>query len=337
MNFKRKLAVLTFGLLFLISGCSEKHYFEPEEIKGHIQYDGELPAEIVEVGFAGATLKNGQVITESGLEEYYLPKDYRYINSYKDLVVAVGDCKPNIIYNKESGKIIELKLKRRIVAAMFIPDSTRLVFVLEGNSYGIYDYSEQKVVAKYRSDKAITADMRIANPIMLADLIIVPTLDGKLIIMQKGSGKRVREIIVGKGENFNNAIFLKIVGSRLIAATPHRIISVSSKVMDAQNIEIRDIVLVDKAIFILSADGTIYKCDESLKILDKKKFPFAHYVGAIYGKLLYIVEKEGYIISLDSNLTKVDVYRIADEIDDWFYSTKDTFYYEKYFFKLHQQ
>jgi len=336
MSGFKKIIPLIIGFLLFASGCSDKNYYQPKDIKGRIQYDGELPAEIVEVGFGGATLKNGQVITQKGLQNFHLPKDYYFVNSYEDLVVASGDCKPNIIYNKKSSKIIELKLKRRIVAAMFIPDTTKLVFVLEGNSYGIYDFKEHKIVSKYNSDKAISADIRIANPISLEDLILIPTLDGKLVVLNRKNGKRVREIVVGKGEEFNNVIFLKVIGNRLVVATPHRIISVSPKIMDSQNIEIRDVLFVQDGIYILSKDGTIYLCDESLKILAKKKLPFAHFVGAIYGEFIYVVEKEGYIIALDLNLASVNVFETPDKIENWFYSTKDTFYYEKYYFKLHQ-
>jgi len=330
------MKVVFLMISFLFFGCSDKNYFSPENIQGRIQYDGELPAKIVEVGFGGATLQNGQVITQNGLQNFHLPKDYYYINSYEELIIASGDCKPNIIYNKKSGKIIELKLKRRIVAAMFIPDTTKLVFVLEGNSYGIYDFKEHKIVSKYNSDKAISADIRIANPISLVDLILVPTLDGKLVILNKSDGKRVREIVAGKGEEFNNVIFLKIIGDRLVAATPHRIISVSPKIMDSQSIEIVDVLFVQNGIYILSKDGTIYLCDESLKILTKKKLPFAHFVGAIYGDFIYLVEKEGYIIALDLNLESANIFETPDKIEDWFYSTKDTFYYKKFYFKLRQ-
>jgi len=337
MNLQNKIVVLAFGFLFFLSGCSEKHYFEPEDIKGRIQYDGELPAKIVKVGFAGATLENGQVITQKGLQNYRLPKDYHFINSYNDLVVAAGDCKPNIIYNKKRKEIIKLNLKRPIVSALIIPETTKLAFILEGNSYGIYDFKEHKIVLKYRSDKAISADTRIANPIILSDLILMPTLDGKLVILNKKDGKKVREIIVGKGEYFNNIIFLKIIGNRLVAATAHRIISVNPKIMNTQNIEIRDVLFVKGGIYILSKDGTIYLCDESLKILAKKKLPFAHFIGAIYGEFIYVVEKEGYIVALDLNLVSANIFELPDEIDDWFYSTKDTFYYGNHFFKLHQK
>ena len=320
---------------FVGTGCSEKNYFEPENVQGSVPYDGELPAKIVEIGYAAATLANGQVITKEGLQSYRLPKDYRYVAGAGPLVAAAGDCKPDIVYNTETNETLELDLPRRMVAALFIPGSDTLAFVLEGNSYGLYDYRRKKLIAKYTSDPAITADIRIANPIMLDQLVLVPTLDGKLVILNKTTGGKIREIVVGKGEEFNNIIYLNVIGNRLVAATPHRIISVSPKIMDAQSMEIADVVFVDDAIYVLAKDGTIYHCDVDLKILDSRKFPFAHFVGVIYGEFIYVVEREGYIIATDSVLSTANVFRLPDRIDDWFFNTSDSVYYDKYYFKLH--
>jgi|GEM_PF-247366 len=327
--------LLLGGFVLLATGCSEKNYFEPKEIQGSVQYDGELPAKIVEIGYAAATLENGQVITKEGLQSFKLPKGYRYIAGAGPLVAAAGDCKPNIVYDTDTNETIRLDLPRRMVAALFIPGSDTLAFVLEGNSYGLYDYRRKKLIAKYTSDPAITADIRIANPIMLDQLVLMPTLDGKLVILNKTTGGKIREIVVGKGEEFNNIIYLNVIGNRLVAATPHRIISVSPKIMDAQSMEIADVVFVDDAIYILAKDGTIYHCDVDLKILDSRKFPFAHFVGVIYGEFIYVVEREGYIIATDPMLSMANVFKIPDRIDDWFFTTTDAFYYDRYYFKLH--
>ncbi len=334
---RRTFWALLLGLAaLLVTGCSEKNYFEPEEIQGSVQYDGELPGRIVEAGYAAATLDNGQVITREGLQSYRLPEGYYYVTGSGTKVVAAGDCKPNILYDTVSHETAKIDLSRRIVAAMLIPDSTKIAFVIEGNSYGIYDYKEGKVVAKYDSDPAITADIRIANPIMLEKLVLIPTLDGKLIILNKENGAKVREIVVGSGEEFNNVIFLKVIGNRLVAATPHRIISVSPRMMDAQQMEIGSVLFVDDAIYILAKDGTIYHCDVDLKILHTRKFPFAHFVGAIYGEFIYVVEREGFIIATDPILSVANVFELPDRIDDWFFTTPDAFYYEKYYFKLNR-
>ena len=320
--------------LLSFSGCSERNYFEPQELKGSVQYDGELPADIVETGYAGATLANGQVITKKGLQSWRLPKGYRYINRQGPLVIAAGDCKPNILYNLDTNQTVKIDLPRRIVAASLIPESDNLAFLIEGNRYGLYDYKKGKIVALYDSDKAITADIRIANPIMLDQLVIVPTLDGKLVIMNKETGAKIREIVVGEGKEFNNVIYLHIIGNRLVAATPHRIISVSPRIMDSQSMEISDVIFIDDNIYIFAKDGTIYHCDTDLKILGSKKFPFAHFVGVIYSDFIYALERQGYIIATDPELSMANVFQFPDKIDTWLFTTPDAIYYDKYYFKL---
>ncbi len=335
----RSIALLLSFLLFAFSvnGCSEKNYFEPSRIDGVVEYDGELPAPIVETGYRSATLANGDYITSSGVQSARLPDGYRYIAGSGDLVVAAGDCKPNILYDTKNSKSTEIALPRRVVAALFIPDTEKIAFLLEGNSYGIYDYAKNEVVVKYESDRALTADIRIASPMMLENLILIPTLDGKLVILSRESGAKVREIIVGKGDEFNNVIFLDVIGERLVAATPHRIISVSPKLMDALDMEISDIVFVKEGIYILSKEGVVYRCDNELKILNSKKFPFAHFVGAIYGEFIYLIEREGYVIATDTELSGAHVFKIPDRIESWFFATKDTLYYDRYYFKLHRE
>jgi hypothetical protein len=331
----RLLSLFLLVLFALLGGgCSEKNYFEPTDIKGRVQYDGELPGKIVEIGYAGATLDNGQVITENGLQSFRLPEGYRFIARSGPLVAAAGDCKPNIVFNIDTNATIEIDLPRRMVAAMFIPDTRKIAFVIEGNRYGIYDYEARKTVAIYTSDPAISADIRIANPMMLDQLVLIPTLDGKLVILDRENGNRIREIIVGKGEEFNNIIYLNVIGNRLVAATPHRIISVSPKIMDAQAMEIADVIFVGDAIYILAKDGNIYHCDVDLKILHSRKFPFAHFVGAIYGEFIYVIEREGYVIATDPILSVDNVFELPDRIDTWLYTTSDAMYYDRYYFKL---
>ncbi|MCF6201472.1 MAG: hypothetical protein L3J42_05060 [Hydrogenimonas sp.] len=327
--------LLVFAIL--AAGCSEKNYFEPSKVDGTVKYDGELPAPIAEIGYKSATLENGMVVTEDGLQSFKLPTGYRFLAKEGDLVVSAGDCNPNIIYDIRSKESIELKLPRRAVAAMFIPDTKRIAFLLEGNSYGIYDYEKSETLVKYESDKALTADIRIASPMMLENLVLIPTLDGKLAILSRDSGMKVREIIVGKGEEFNNVIFLDVIGDRLVAATPHRVISVSPKLMDALDMEISDILFIKDGIYILSKEGTVYRCDSELKIVGSRKFPFAHFVGALYGESIYLIEREGYIIATDSDLSNAHIFKIPDRIDNWFFAAKERLYYDRYYFELHQE
>jgi hypothetical protein len=331
------LVSLLLALFTLIStGCSEKNYFSPKKVDGKIVYDGTLPAKIVEVGYHSATLENGEVITDKGVSSYHVPKGYRYITQSGNLVVAQGDCRPTILLNTETNSSETINLGRPLVAGLLMPEDNMLAFLIEGNSYGLYNYKERRVVAKYRSDTALTADIRIASPILLDQLLLIPTLDGKVVILNRHTGAKIREIIVGKGEVFNNIIFLNILGNRLVAATPHRIISVSPKLMDAQVMEISDVLFMKDSIYILSKDGTIYHCDTDLKIVESKKFPFAHFVGAISGEFIYLIEKEGYVIAITPDFSSYHILKLPEKIDGWFLATKDRLYYDQYYFKLHR-
>jgi hypothetical protein len=95
------------------------------------------------------------------------------------------------------------------------------------------------------------------------------------------------------------------------------------------------VVFVDDAIYILAKDGTIYHCDVYLKILHSMKFPFAHFVGVIYGEFIYAIEREGYVIATDPILSVDNVFELPDRIDKWLYTTSDAMYYDRYYFKLH--
>jgi len=77
---RSSLLILVLAIFaFTVGGCSEKNYYEPSRIEGTISYDGELESPIAEVGYLGATLNNGGVITTEGMEEYRLPEGYRFV------------------------------------------------------------------------------------------------------------------------------------------------------------------------------------------------------------------------------------------------------------------
>ena len=69
-------------LLFLISGCGSKYYFEPkdEEVKDSVAYSDSLPSDIIFITRDGATLANWQFITKySQNPEATLPKNGGYL------------------------------------------------------------------------------------------------------------------------------------------------------------------------------------------------------------------------------------------------------------------
>ena len=78
-----------------------------------------------------------------------------------------------------------------------------------------------------------------------------------------------------------------------------------------------------------------------LKVLKEKKFPFARFLGAIYGKYIYAVEKEGYLIATDVNLVTSNVFKfsapfygMSSSFDGFLFTSGDSIFYDNKQFKL---
>ncbi|HOI83382.1 MAG TPA: hypothetical protein PKW30_03645, partial [Campylobacterales bacterium] len=94
-------------------------------------------------------------------------------------------------------------------------------------------------------------------------------------------------------------------------------------------------------IYIFTKDGRIILTDTDLKVLKEKKFPFARFVGVIYGKFIYAIEKEGYLIATDVNLASSNVfqfsapfYGMSSTIEGFVYTSGDSIFYDNKQFKL---
>jgi len=165
-------------------------------------------------------------------------------------------------------------------------------------------------------------------------LIIFPSLDGKLIIVGAKSGKIIKNVVVGDEKFFGNIIYLNVLGNRLVAATKKRVISINPKSMGILDVDVKDVVVHKNRIFVFTKDGTVILCDADLKVLKRKKFPFAVFAGAIYGNFIYMIERGGYLIASDADLISTNVYKMPENIDSFLYFTKDNLYYKDKYFKL---
>ncbi len=327
------LILISLVALIVITGCGTKRqYFEPKNVSFAISYDGTLPSSIVDVTRGGATLKNGQIITSKGLQDIKLPQGFTFLGDDNGKYLAASKCGDLIVLNNKS-KIIYRKKFAVAVASANIKKS-KIAIVLASNRILLLDMKTDKYIVDLQGDAIYAVDSRIAAPHFLNSLIIFPTLDGKLLIVDAKSGKVIRNVVVSNEKYFGNIIYLGVLGNHLVAATKKRVISINPKSMGILDEDVKDVIVLKNRVFVFTKDGTVILCDANLKVLKRKKFPFAVFAGVIYGNFVYMIERGGYLIATDVDLISTNVYKMPDNIDSFLYFTKDALYYQNKYFKL---
>lgn len=319
----------------LLSGCGTKRqYFEPETLSGKVSYDGSLPAAIVDSIREGATLANGQVITKKGLSNVTLGAGLTYLADDKGRYVGVSKCGELSIIDEQKNVLFTHKFNGAIASASL--KENLLALVSGANELILVDIKSGAHLLRLKQDNVFVLDSRIASPYFLGDLIVFPTLDGKLVIVDEASRKPIRDVVVSNDKFFGNIIYLQVLGDRLVAATKSKVVSINPKSMSFLEADVKDVIVLENRIFVFTKDGKVMLTDPDLKVLKERKFPFATFAGTIHGQFIYMIEKGGYMIATDLDLISLNVYKLPDEIETYMFTTSDTLYYKSSFFKLNR-
>ncbi len=331
---KNKILILSIVFASLIlSGCGTKRqYFEPVEPAGVIKYDGNLPATIIDVVRDGATLENGQIITKEGLQEVKLPEGYTFVYNDKDKYLGVNKCSDLIIIDKAGKTLYSQKFNSTVASASM--QENLLAVVLADNTISLFDTKANKNVFSQKGDDVYAHDAKIAAPYFLKGLIVFPTLDGKIIIVDSNTYDVVRDIVVKSEKFFSNIIYLDVLDDRLVAATKKRVISINPKSMTFLDEEVKDVIILKNRVLVFTKDGRIVLTNADLKVLKEKKLKFAVFAGTIYGEFVYVVERGGYLIATDLDLVSTNIYELPDNIETFLFTTKNELFYEDKYFKL---
>lgn len=334
----------TLGLLILVAaslafnGCSSKSYYKPSQLAGTVDFDGKLPSRIKTINAYGATLENGQFINPNGVSGFALDKGFEYIGDSDAKIVAADENGEIRLYDKQNS-YESIKFEKRVISAA-VKDGIAAVLLYD-NTTLLYDINSSNTIFKQKNDDAIAVNTKIAAPKFLTDLAIFPTLDGKLLIVDIKDRKVVKDIIVSNEKSFNNIIFFDILDERLVAATGTKVISINPKFVNFLDAEVTDVIFIKNAVYIFTKDGRIVLTDPDLKVLKEKKFSFARFAGVIYGKYIYAIEKEGYLIATDVNLASSNIfqfqsafYGMNSAIDASLFATGDSIYYDDRQFRL---
>ncbi|GGD31127.1 hypothetical protein GCM10012288_01410 [Malaciobacter pacificus] len=299
-----KYLLFALSFILVLTGCSSKKYFEPEDTEGDLKVQTEsIPYDIKSMNRVGATLENGQVITKDGLSEFKLPENFDFLNVSEDGKVIATNNKDKILIGEE-----ELTIGDVVIAASLKDD--RLALIYSNNTIELIDMVNNKTLFKEYQPISLANDTRVTNPHFMGNLVLFPTLNGKVIIVSKASNEAVKNISVDPDGKFNNIIFLDVIQSlqTLIVATPNKIVSISPKEILAKDYELRDILVNKEDVFIATIDGQIIKLSPYLEEVSKSKYKYSKIHSLAYTNSLYAIESQGYIINISDDFTSKKVY-----------------------------
>ena len=308
---------LTVALASLfLSGCNSRKSFEPKETSSAsaaITVTGKKEVSIVR---DGVTFSDGTFLTRSGFSSIHLPKGFHYVTQSGNRILAADDTGEFLVIDRKSGKTIHKgKLDFPLVSAALRGNT--IYYISQDDVFGVYSIPAKKTKISAKVGRAYAVDARIANPLYLHGVLIVPTLDGKLLIINPANPRAARGMAIGDSYNLNNVIFLTHLGNRIIAATPKKLISAAPGAMHKFDAPIADVAISGNTIYALTGDGRVVKLSPSLKVLAQKKFPYAQFttIGVVGGKV-YALDRSGALIVMDPSLKKSRIYDIG-EVEDF--------------------
>ncbi len=308
------------ALVFILAGCAGKEFYEAEDTVG--DYDNNtssLSGDIISMNKDGATLDSGEIITKRGVSKFKIPKGYSFLNISGDVVIS-SNYKDKVLLDKK-----EIEVGGVVVAATLKENKLALLF--SNNSIQLYDINTNKIVLKEYFIHSFVNDTRIANPFFMSNIILFPTLDGKIVVVSEANNQIIRNIVVDADGQFNNIIFLDVINDTLVAATGNKVISVGDGVLNIKDYNIRDIITKDETIYIATVDGQIIKTDISLNIMDRRKYKYAKFYALAYGTSLYALESQGYLINIAEDFKSDTIYDFSFDNEEKVIALGDTIYY----------
>ncbi len=325
-KFIKFTAVAT--LIYLLSGCGSKQYFEPENVDGTFrQTFKSLNADIVDFNKSGATLSDGSFITNKGITKNPINSEFFFVNTSDGNIIS-ADAKGNIAINNQI-----IKLENIIISATLNKNLLAIVYL--DNSVAVYDIVQNKTIFKEYLGESLANDTKVTNPIFMSDLILFPSLNGKVIVYSITDAKVIRDIIVdASNKQFKNITFFEVVDEQLIAATANSVLSIGAN-LHSLNLEIKDIATRDNKIYIATIDGKILVMDNRLKPYNEQKFKFGKIFGMGFGKdAVYAIEQSGYIIKMDRDLKNPSILNISFDNEEKFISIGNKLYFGNQYIEL---
>lgn len=322
---KNIFLILAFSLLFI--GCSSRKYYEPKKVEREIGYSKTMKSALLDVSRDGATYHNGQVIAKNGgLLDVTIPKGFRFVNTMEDKIVITSGSGEVKILDHKAATVFEKTFSQQLVSAALKENLLAMVF--GDNMIMLYDIKEDRMIYKEPLAHAVALDARLANPIFLNDLVVFATLDGRLLIMDSTKKIVLRDVSISDKVLFNNVMFLEVQNNILIAATSSKIIAINPKSINNLSIDVKDIIYKDRKIYVFTKSGRVIQLNESLQKQNEIKFPYALFSAVFEGDKLYAVERKGYLLEIENDLSSFEVKKMPDEIENSLFAHDNRIYFD---------
>ena len=316
--------------LFLFTACSGKKYYEPEDVSSNIELNKEsMSSSISSMNKIGGTLNNKQVITKNGISSYELPEGFDFLNLTEDgRIIATNYVDKILIGNQE-------KILKDVVIAASLKNE-KLALVYSNNTIELIDVNTSKTLFKEYLPLSLANDTRITNPYFMGNLILFPTLNGKVIIISSTNNESVKNISVDPDSEFNNIISLNVIESSqtLIVATPNKIVSISPKEVLSKDYEVRDIIINKEDIYVATIDGQLIKLSASLNEVKSKKYKYAKFHALAFTDSLYAVESQGFLVNINSDFSKDSVYDFSFDNEERMIAIGNRIYFDSKYITL---
>ena len=315
------LSLLTFTVAALLfSGCSSKKYFEPEQTFSASHASTSYGGSINDLSREGGTLKSGQYISKAGVSTVNLGEGYRFLNENDTYILATNtEGILKVIDKKTKEAVREVSLKVPVVSATI--KNGVIAYILNSNTFGIYQMKDNRKLVESRSEATVAIDTRAASPIFIDGLVVMPMLDGKLIIVNINDSENAKVVYLSTEKVFNNIIYLSRKGNTMIAATPKRLLTLGSNGQNEYNANISEVAFDKGTIYLFTKEGEILALNSDLEKVGEAKYKFAHYsVGTAFNGKVYGLDQGGSLIVMNSALTKQKIYDVGEVGDPAFIS-----------------
>ena len=325
-----KYLLISLSALFLLTACSDKKYYEPEDVSNNIVLNKEaMSSSITSMNKIGATLEDKKFITKNGISSYELPEGFDFINLTEDGRIIATNYIDKILIGKE-----EKVLKDVVIAASL--KNEKLAVVYSNNTIELFDVNSLKTLFKEYLPLSLANDTRITNPYFMGSLILFPTLNGKVIIVSSTNNESVKNISVDPDSEFNNIISLNVIESSqtLIVASPNKIVSISPKEVLSKEYEIRDIIVNKEEIYLATIDGQLIKLTPDLNQVASKKFKYAKFHALAFTDSLYAVESQGFLVNVNKDFTEDKVYEFDFDNEERMIAIGNKVYFESKYITL---